>query len=144
MSPKWQEDVVGTCPDVCIDVVDGDCQEVHQAVSERGAGECRAEGVWLVQPTEGNAAQSVPLQEVDESGGVATLSRRPAKKFIRQGCSMETKMSFVEHRAAEKGSEVHVNWWVADGGFPEWHLLVRSKVNQGVHEMLGHKFHRSR
>ena len=73
MSPKWRNDE-GTCPDVFIDAVDGDHEEVHQAVGEGGARECRGEGVWVVQLTEGDLAQSICLQEVDESSGVATLS----------------------------------------------------------------------
>ena len=44
----------------------------------------------MVQLTEGDSAQIVCSQEVNESGGVATLSWRLAKEVVMQGCAVRT------------------------------------------------------
>ena len=108
MSAKWWDDE-GTHPDLCANKADGDGEEMHQTGCEGGASNCRAEGVWVAQLTEGDPAPGVQSQTFEEQGRVDARAGGPTEKACRQRRAMEAKMSFIEHRAAEEGLIIHVS-----------------------------------
>ena len=108
MSAKWWDDE-GIYPDLCANKADGDGEEMHQTGCEGGASNCRAEGVWVTQLTEGDPAPGVQSQTFEEPGGVDARAGGPTEKACIQRRAVEAKMSFIEHRAAEEGLIIHVS-----------------------------------
>ena len=134
MSAKWWDDE-GIYPDLCANKVDGDGEEMHQTGCEGGASNCRAEGVWVTQLTEGDPAPGVQSQTFEEQGRVNARAGGPTEKVFVQRRAMEAKMSFIEHRTAEEGLTIHVSRHVVHRGCPEVHSSVSGKGNQPIQKM---------
>ena len=81
----------------------------------------------------------VILQVADEISGVVGCSRCKAKNAVGQRCTVEAKVSFIEHWSTQKGLEVCADWWGAPERFAEHHLLGCGKVDQVVQAMSGQK-----